>query len=239
MTALPEEAKPVETLHHLSRVIVTRLARWIPDVVGAVGFHYPDDDKFAYPKAGAVVEVYDDALARLKGKTGERAKAARERVRTDRAPIAAALDLINSLRGDLSGPLGVELRTRIASTRAALASALAEKEVAPRAKIRDAVIAIEEAWADIRELDRDLASLYERLIVPPLPDIDELRGAERLTVKLESSPAERVRAVDVHAAIEQGINAPAHMAVLFIAYETKPDHPLVQWRAQALAERGT
>lgn len=232
----PEESKPVLTAKHLSDRIRNRLCQWVPNVFNAPGFCYPDEAKMAHPRATAAVAVFDVALARLKGKTGERAEAAREAITAARAPIAAALDLVNSIGADLNGPIGVELQSRIQATRAALATALAAKEVAPRAQIRDVVIAIEEAWADIRELERDLDSVYERLIVPPLPDLGGLQSAEVSTRALESLPA-KPSALQVHAAIQQGLEAPAHVAALFVAFETKPEHPCIQWRAQAVAER--
>jgi len=236
-TPLPPEAKPVHAVAHLSTAFRNRLCKWIPDVFGAYSGLYPDEGCFAHPKAAAVVAIYDDALARLEGKTGARADAAREHIVKAHAPIAAALELVNSLQGDFGGPLGVELQSRINSTRAALVATITAKETATREGVQNALLAIEQAWADIRELDRDLASIYERLIVPPLPNLDELRNAETLTREIESLPGTRPSAVQVHGAIEQGLKADPAIARMFVAFETKPDHELVKWRARGLAER--
>lgn len=241
--ALREAAAPVHTTQHLSAALRGRLCQWIPDVFDS-GVHRVDSDKLAHPKATAIVAIYDDALARLEGKTGSRADASRKQIRAARAPLAEALDLVNSIQGDFGGPLGRTLQKRIASTRAGLASALAAKEVATRDTIDAAVLECERCLADIRELDRDLASIYEGLIVPwkrpgvLWPEIDDLCRAESSTLALQQLSPKRLRAAEVHTAIEMGLKAPAHEAMLWPAYETAPDHPLIQWRAQALAERG-
>jgi hypothetical protein len=237
---LREAATPVNPRAYLSTLISGRLCQWVGDCGDSRG---PDTDKLAHPKVTAVVAIYDDALARLKGKTGERADAARAQISAARTPLASALDLVNSIQGDFDGPLSRELEKRIATTRAALASALAAREVATRATIDAAVLECERCLADLRELDRDLASVYEKLsfptLKPLLPNFDEIAAAKQATASLEAVPAKRVRAADVHAAIEQGLKAPAHVAVLWIAYETKPvdSCELLQWRWRGFAER--
>jgi len=69
------------------------------------------------------------------------------------------------------------------------------------------------------------------------PKIEDLQSAEASTRALESVPGKRVRAADVHAAIDQGLKAPDHVAALWVAYEAQPDHELVKWRWRGYAER--
>lgn len=162
---------------HLSRALTHRLQSWIV-VLNAPG--RTDEDKLARPKATAAIAIYDDALCRLEAskKTGARADAAREQIRAARAPLAAAVELVDSIGYDFGGVLGIDLQNRIAGARADLLAALAAKELATRSTVEAALLSIEQCWADVREIDRDLASIYERLIVPPLGDIDALRSAE-------------------------------------------------------------
>jgi hypothetical protein len=190
--------------------------------------------------ARAVVAIYDDALARLEGKTGPRADAARDQISAARAPIAAAFDLVKSLQADFGGPIGLELQQRIVSTRAGLSAALAAKELATRATVDAALLEVERCLADARELDRDISSINDRLSVRFLqwPNLEELQSAESSTRDLEKQSAKNPKAAQVHAAIEQGIKAPAHVAALWIAYESQPDHPLTEWRWRGFAERG-
>lgn len=233
-----EASAPVNTRAHLGSIISSRLCQWVGDCGDSRG---PDPDKLGHPRVTAVVAVFDDALSRLDGKTGARADAAREHIRAARAPLAAALELVNGLGAGLDQPLALELQKRIASTRAGLAAALAAKELATRDKIEAALLEVEKSWADIRELDRDLTSVYERLsfptLKPLLPNLDELLSAKQTTAALEAVPVKRIRAADVHAAIEFAMNAAPNVALLCVAFETQPDHPLIKWRAQALAER--
>jgi hypothetical protein len=235
-------SEPVNAHSFLRDALRGRLPQWF-HVPGAPGFAHPDSDKFAWPKVTAIVAIYDDALARLEKKTGARADTAREQLRAAREPLAAKLDLVNSIRADFGGPLGLELQQRVSTTRLHLRQALAAKELANSSKIEAALLDVEKAWASIRELSRDLDSINERLIVPwktnglAWPDLAELESAERSTAALESVSAKQVRAAHVHAAIEQGIKAPAHVAALWIAYESNSDHELLKWRWRAYAER--
>lgn len=237
---LRELASPVSPFGHLSQTLRDRLHQWVSERPRP-----PGSDLLAHEMVSAVVAIYDDALAQLSGKTGERADAARAQISAARAPLAAGLELVDALQANFGGVLAVELQKRITSTRAALASALAAKEVATRSTIDAAVLEVERCLADIRELDRDLGSIREGLIVPwksPYralwPDIEDLRSAAQSTRALEQQRAKSPRAAEVHAAIEQGIKAPTHVAVLWIAYETKSDHELLVWRWRAFAERG-
>ena len=90
---------------------------------------------------------------------------------------------------------------------------------------------------DVQLLESELVSALTKLEIPPMPDASDFAKAKQETEALERQPAKNVRASDVRTAIEQGMSAPTRSA-LWIAYETKADHPLIQWRAQALAERG-
>ena len=241
--ALEQSAtEPVNPRAHIATAL-GRLTSWL-NVPGRPGFSKPDDDKYAHPKVTAVVAIYDRALALLDKKKGPRADAAREQLAAAREPLARKLDLANALGADFDGPLGCELQRRIATTRLRLRQALAAKELANSSKIEAALLEEAKAWADIRELARDLESINEQLIVPwrtnglAWPDLAELEDAERSTATLSSVPTKQVRAAHVHAAIEQGMKAPAHVAAIFVAFESDPEHPLIKWRAQALAERG-
>jgi len=236
---LPPEAKPVNSHVELARLIQHRLSAWLPGVYQATWS--PDHDKFLHPRVSALVAVYDAALARLEGKTGTRAEAARKLLTDARAPFAAQLQVVDGLGAGLDRPLALEYRARIDSTRAALAKVLHAIHAAKRADIAALVVEREGSLADCRELERDLAALYESIMRSHTPaQLDELlaaaASAEVSTQALEALPA-KPRAVDVAAAITQGLEAPAHVAALFVAYETKPDHPAIKWRTQALAER--
>lgn len=233
-TQLREAASAVNARTHLSQILSPRLDQWDtpykrhPEVV-TPSYH---------AHATAIVALYDQALARLKG-ADARAASARDQISTAREPLAAALALVDSLRADFSGPLGVELQNRITATRANLAAAVAAKELATRSTIDAALLEVERCLADVREIERDLAAIYERLSPRTLqwPDLDALRTAEPATRELERQSAKNPKAAQVHAAIEQGLEAPADVAALFVAFETQPDHELLKWRWRAYAER--
>lgn len=232
---LPDEAKPTNSRYDLSQALASRLSMWLPGVLNGYTI---DDGTHAHPRVTALVSIYDDALARLKGKTGARAETAREQISASRAPLVEQLVLVNGLGAGFDGPLSLEFRSRIDSTRAALAKVLYDIHLATRATVAELLVEKERCLADCRELERDLAAVSDGIIAPrPLPNPDEFSKAKQMTAALEAVPAKRVRATDVHGAIEQGMNTPPGVAALFVAYETKPDHPLVVWRAQALAER--
>lgn len=235
---LNQAAQPVNARVHLSDILRNRMAKWLGPVFNAPGFVVPDPDKIAMPKVAAVLAIYDEALARLEGKTGTRADAARERITAARAPLAAGRDLVDSIGADFNGVLANELCRRIDSTRSNLGKAIAAKEVASRQTVEVALLEIERCLADIRELDREIASIYERLIVPPLPDnLENLQLAEASTRALQQQ-VKNPSAAQVHAAIEEGLKASDHVAALWIAYEAA-ENDLVQWRWRGYAERGT
>lgn len=231
---LRDAASPVNPRALLDQILGPRLNQWDKPLTR-------DSEVPAQEVARAILAIYDDALARLKGKTGPRAVAALAQISTSRAPIAAAFELAKSLQAEVGfdGVLGRELQKRIVSTRVALAAALAVRELATRSTIDAALLECERCMADCRELDRDIAAINDRLSVRFLqwPNLLELRSAEATTQALEKQSAKNPKAAQVHAALALGLEAPAHVAALWIAYETQPDHELIKWRARAAAER--
>jgi len=220
--------EPVNARAELSRLLRARLCAWLGFVHDAPGFSVPDRDRWFYPKAAAALAVYDDALAKLEGKTCPRAASAREMLTAARAPLAAGRDLADSLGPNLDQSLALELGERMTAARAALRAAIVAKETATRPTVGSALLEIEKCFCDLKAVDLDVDSINERLILPPLPSIEELESAAANTRALES--VKRPKAADVHAAIEQGVKAPAHVGALWIAYETQPDNELVKWR---------
>jgi len=225
-------SEPVDPLGYIRAELRLPLLRWLPERPRP-----PGSDELAYSSVSAVVALYDDALAKLKGKTGPRADAARTALAAARAPLVEKLALADALRIDFSGPLGLDLQKRIVATRANLRKAFAAREVATRDTIEEALLEIERCYADSRELARDLDAIKEKLSVPSPPNIEVLLSAETTTRDLESVSAKQVRAAHVHAAIEIGLKAPAHLAALWIAYERDSEHSLLAWRWRAYAER--
>lgn len=188
-------------------------------------------------RAVAALALLDDAIARLKG-SGDRATHTRGVLKSRRETIARAAAVYDSIGEDFSGALAGELIARMTATRAALVAARAVRNLATRETVAEALIEIEKCLADIRQLDRDVIDVLSQLAVPSMPDAHDFARAEQATAALESASAKQLRAVDVHGAIGQALETPGSIADLFIIYETKPDHPLIKWRAQALAERG-
>jgi hypothetical protein len=234
---LREAATPVNPRAHLSTILSARLNQWDQPLVRTAS-------EAPLPRAIEIarelVRLFDGAERSLGDRSGARADAARKLISEAREPIADRIKLVDGLRADFSGPLGRELQARIVSTRAALASALAAKELATRATVDAALLEVERCLADCRELARNFEATNERLSVRLLqwPNLDELRSAQASTQALEKQSAKNPKAAAVHAAIAQGLEAPAHVAALFVAFESSPDHELVKWRWRAYAERG-
>ena len=190
----------------------------------------------AKDRAVASLELLDSALAKLGTRTGPREDAARQSLTAQRDRIAASLAHFESVKGDLSGPLAVQLSERIAASRAAVAAAYAAKEHATRANVESAILEIEKCLAESREIDRDLDAAKAALFPPEFPNVAEFETARSETEALERMPAKRPSARAMHHVLEAAFRAVPAVSRLFVVYETTPDHELVKLRAKAIAE---
>lgn len=213
----------------LSSRLRGRLSRWVPAWGAAPRAEYD------LPKAQAIIAEIDRAFALLeKKKASARVDSARCYLADLRAPVAGVIALVESLGADFDGPLGIELTSRLRSTRLAYRAAMAAREVATRGNIKEAMLEVEASLADLRQLDRDIDSVNAGLIRLVLPESSAFLEAKNQTRALER--AHRVTVHDIKTAIDQGLAAPPLSAALFVAFESEPAHELVAWRTRAIEE---
>ncbi|HEX3850094.1 MAG TPA: hypothetical protein VHW01_03960 [Polyangiaceae bacterium] len=207
-----------------------RLAHWahIPQTEGIGGNH---DHRV---RTVAAISHLDGAIDAL----GKRDRNGTRKFLLDtRAKLQAALDAFDSVKEDLSGPVGRALIAKIATTRASLSAAQDAVHFATRDNVAELTLALHVEEAEGRELDRELVSIYESFEPPHLDNWEALiKDARGSTSDLERLPSRDPTVRQIHRVIDAGLNADPAIARLWIAYETKSEHTLVAWRWRAFAE---
>ncbi|MEI9940045.1 MAG: hypothetical protein WDO69_22725 [Pseudomonadota bacterium] len=213
--------------HYLKLAIEPQLGHW--DRVNQHPMAGRPDGEHILPKALAAIELLKGLLAKLEGKTGERADDARNSISAQLAAITKAVEHFHSLGVNLDGPLALELEAKIVACRQAQgAAAHAKYNAVDRDAIREALLDVECAELEVRAVDRAVAEAVKKLGLPSLPSEQAVIDAEGATHDLERFPKTKNTAANIKSAIEHGQRGGAQ-ADYWIIFETGT-HELTDWR---------
>jgi len=187
------------------------------------------DGEHILPKALASIDLLKGLLAKLEGKTGERADAARSSISAQLDAITRSVEHFRSLGAALDGPLAIELKGKIVAVRAAQdAAARAKFNATNRDELREAMLDVEMAEIEVRNADKAVAEAVKGLGFPWLLSAGAVRDAEESTLTIQRFPKAKNTASQVKQAIEAGERGGAQ-ADYWIIFETG-SHELTDWR---------
>jgi len=184
----------------------------------------------------AAIEALNDAITKLGKRTGARADAARSWLTGHRDRLAKALEAWQSVGANLDGAAIVDIAKRSEATRAAERDANRAFELASPAKVREARDAIDVVEATQRELMRDTTALLRSVAYPAIPDLRALTEAKNRTAELAHAIKGAKPASALHHALDQGRDASADVARLWIVYEPATEHQAFTLRCARHAE---